>query len=175
MLMEEFARVGKRLDMAGRRTIDVQRIFYKMEPRTLAAAYRYYCNKSIDNAHDAMADVRATVEVLNGQLQMYAGQDLVPEEGEVVKNPVRPDVEALHEFTNDLKIIDATQRLKYNHEGVVVFNFGKYAGKPVGETLFRDRQYYDWMKAKEFSTQVKEIITDLYESYRKENGHAQNK
>ncbi len=172
MLMEEFARVGKRLDMTNRRTIDVQRIFYKMEPRTLAAAYRYYCNKSIDNAHDALADVRATVEVLDGQLRMYAGQDLVPEEGEVVKTPVVPDVGALHEFTNDLKIIDATQRLKYNHEGVVVFNFGKYKGKPVAETLYQDKQYYHWMLEKEFSIQVKEIIKDLYRTFEKENGNA---
>lgn len=167
LLLEEFARVGIELEMDGRRTIDVQRIFYKMEPRTLAAAYRYYCNKSIQNAHDAMEDVRATVAVLDGQLKMYEGLDLIPEEGDVVSTPVVPDVQELHNFTNDLRVLDATQRLKYNHEGEVVFNFGKYQGKPVGKTLYEDKQYYHWMLNKEFSYQVKQLVRKLYKSYEK--------
>ena len=126
LLMEEFARVGIELDMKGRRQIDVQRIFYKMEPRTLAAAYRFFCNGKIENAHDAMEDVRATVAVLDGQLSKYEGKDLIPEEGDIIENPVRNDVQQLHDFTNDLRVLDATQRLKYDHNGIVVFNFGKY-------------------------------------------------
>ena len=78
VLMEEFARVGIDFDVDQRRTIDVQRIFYKMEPRTLSAAYQFYCQKSIAKAHDALEDVRATVEVLDGQLRRYQGVDLIP-------------------------------------------------------------------------------------------------
>jgi DNA polymerase-3 subunit epsilon len=174
LIMEEFARVGIELDMKNRRSVDVQRIFYKMEPRTLAAAYRYYCGKSIENAHDAMEDVRATVGVLDGQLQKYQGKDLIPEEGDIVKTPVLPDVEALHNFTNDLKVLDATQRLKYNHDGQVVFNFGKYVGKPVGKTLYEDKQYYNWMLNKEFSHQVKQIIRELYKVHEKSLQESQN-
>lgn len=167
LLMEEFARVGIELEMKGRRQIDVQRIFYKMEPRTLAAAYRFFCGKRIENAHDAMEDVRATVAVLDGQLSKYEGKDLIPEEGDIIENPVRNDVQQLHDFTNDLRVLDATQRLKYDHNGTVVFNFGKYSGKPVGKTLYDDRQYFNWMLNKEFSHQVKQLIRGLFKEYEK--------
>src|SRR6185503_1885028 len=131
VLMEEFARAGFDFDIDHRRTIDVQRIFYKMEPRTLSAAYQFYCQKSIENAHDAMEDVRATIEVLDGQLRKYNGVDFIPEEGEVIPAPIQNDVVSLDSFTNDQNILDATQRLKYDHTGTVVFNFGKYMGRPA--------------------------------------------
>ena len=165
MLMEEFARAGYEFDMDDRRSIDVQRIFYKMEPRTLVAAYRYYCNKDLIDAHDALADVRATVEVLKGQIKTYDGATYTDQDNNEIENPVRNDMEALNTFTNDARILDATQRLKYNHEGKVVFNFGKYINQPVGELLYKDRQYYHWMLEKEFSTQVKKIIRKLVKEY----------
>lgn len=168
MLLEEFARVGKPLDMTKRKTIDVQRIFYKMEPRTLKAALKYYTGKELIDAHDALADVRATVDVLKGQLERYENVDFIDGNDEVVPNPVRNDVAALHHFTNDFKTIDATQRLKYNQEGVVVFNFGKYVGQPVGEVLYKDRQYYNWILNKEFSYQVKDLAKQLLKEYQKE-------
>ncbi|MEL6635900.1 MAG: 3'-5' exonuclease [Bacteroidota bacterium] len=167
ILMEEFARVGIDWDMSRRRTVDVQRIFYKMEPRTLQAALRYYCGKTLENAHDALADVHATVDVLRGQLQRYADQDMIGSDGEVVEKPVVNDIQALHDFTNDSGMIDATQRMKYNHEGVVVFNFGKYQGRPVAKTLYEDRQYYNWILNKEFSTQVKKLVKKLVKEYEK--------
>jgi DNA polymerase-3 subunit epsilon len=168
VLMEEFARVGFDFDVDKRRTIDVQRIFYKMEPRTLAAAFQFYCQKSITNAHDAMEDVRATIEVLDGQLRKYRDMDYVPEEGEIIPTPVRNDINALYEFTSDHNMIDATQRLKYDHNGIIVFNFGKYMGKPVAEVLHNDQQYYHWMLNKEFSHQVKKIIKRLVSEYKKQ-------
>lgn len=167
VLMEEFARAGFDFDIDNRKTIDVQRIFYKMEPRTLAAAYQYYCQKSIENAHDAMEDVRATIEVLDGQLRRYDGKDYIPEEGEVIPAPVRNDVNSLSAFTNDQNMLDATQRLKFDHTGMVVFNFGKYMGKPAAEILYNDQQYYHWMLNKEFSHQVKKIIKRLVSDYKK--------
>lgn len=166
MLMEEFSRVGIELDMTRRRTIDVQRIFYKMEPRTLSAALKYYTGKRIENAHDALADVRATVDVLKGQLEKYQNVDLEDNDGNVIEKPVQNDMKALHEFTTDDKMIDATMRLKYNHEGVVVFNFGKYQGQDAAKVLTEDRQYYNWMLNKEFSSQVKQLIKKLVKEYK---------
>jgi len=167
LLMEEFARVGIEWDMSKRRTIDVQRIFYKMEPRTLQAALRYYCQKELENAHDALADVYATVDVFRGQLERYENVDMIDSDGNVVDKPIVNDMQVLHDFTNDSGMIDATQRMKYNRDGVVVFNFGKYMGKPVAETLVKDQHYYNWMLNKEFSTQVKTLIKKLVKEYEK--------
>lgn len=169
LLMEEFARVGMELDMSKRRSIDVQRIFYKMEPRTLAAALRFYCQKEIVNAHDALADVQATIDVYKGQLKMYEGVNAIDNDGNQIESPIKNDVQAIHDFTNDLKTIDATQRLKYNSDGVVVFNFGKHQNKPVAETLVKDKPYYHWILNKEFSSQVKQIVRKLVKDYEKEN------
>ena len=167
VLMEEFARVGIDFDVDQRRTIDVQRIFYKMEPRTLSAAYQFYCQKSIAKAHDAMEDVKATVEVLDGQLSKYQGVDFLSEDGESLPSPVRNDVASLASFTNDMQMVDATQRLRYDPSGTIVFNFGKYMGKPAAETLYNDQQYFQWMLNKEFSYQVKKIIKRLVADYKK--------
>ena len=168
MLMEEFARIGIEFDVSKRRLIDVQRIFYKMEPRTLKAALKFYCDKEIENAHDALADVQATIDVFKGQLEKYEGVDLVDADGNVIEAPIKNDMQVIHDFTSDLKTIDATQRLKYDQNKVVVFNFGKYAGKPVAETLVNDRQYYNWILNKEFSSQVKQIVKKLVKDYEKE-------
>lgn len=167
LLMEEFARAGIDFELDNRRTIDVQRIFYKMEPRTLAAAYKFYCNQTLTNAHDALVDVRATVEVLDGQLKAYEEADFESPDGEVISRPIKNDVRSLDEFTNDLNIVDVTQRLRYDSDGTIVFNFGKYMGKPVAEILTRDKQYYQWMLDKEFSFQVKKIIKNLVEDFEK--------
>ncbi len=158
MLMEEFARVGLELDVTNRRIIDAQRIFYKMEPRTLKAALRFYCQKELEDAHDALADVRATVDVFKGQLAYYDGKDLYQEEGKVIETPIKNDMQVLHDFTNDLNTVDVTNRLKYDHKGDIVFNFGKYQGQLVSEVLQKDKQYYHWIQEKEFSAQVKQIV-----------------
>jgi len=167
MLMEEFARVGLEFDLERRRTIDVQRVFYKMEPRTLKAALKFYCDREMEDAHDAMADVKATVDVFKGQLRMYEGVDYLDQDGRLTEAPVRNDMQAIHDFTNDQRFLDATQKLRKNPDGVVVFNFGKYNGKPVAETLARDRQYYNWILNKEFSSQVKQLVKQLLKDYEK--------
>ncbi len=169
MLMEEFDRAGLHFDMDKRRSIDVQRIFYKMEPRTLKAALKYYCDQEMPDAHDALADVRATIDVFKGQLAKYKGVDYVDEDGQVEKSPIKKNVAALHEFTNDLRFVDATQKMKYDLNGNIVFNFGKYVGQPVGKVLAKDKQYYHWMLSKEFSSQVKQIIQRLVKEYEEGN------
>ncbi len=161
MLMEELHRSGFTLEMKNRRTIDVQKIFYKMEPRTLSAAYKLYCKKHIENAHDALADVRATVEVLQGQVDRYKDMDYIDGDGFTFEAPIKNNVSALSRFTHNKNVVDATQRFKYNNKGEVVFNFGKYAGKNAAEILKNDKQYYNWILEKDFSAQVKQIVKNL--------------
>ncbi len=165
MLMEEFGRAGLDFDVTHRKLIDVQRIFYRMEPRTLKAAVKYYCGKNLEDAHDALEDVRATVDVFKGQLAMYDGVDFQDENDNIIEAPIKNDMAALHDFTNDAKIIDATQRLKYDINGEVVFNFGKYINANVGETLYKDRQYYHWIQEKDFSIQVKKLAKELLKAH----------
>jgi DNA polymerase-3 subunit epsilon len=166
LLVEEFARAGLHFDLRNRRMIDVQRIFYKMEPRTLKAAVKFYCDREFEDAHDALEDVRATVDVLRGQLERYQGVDVVEDDGTFLPQPVRAEVQALHDFTNDARLLDATQRLRYNDKGEVVFNFGKYSGEKVTDVFTREPSYYHWMKEKDFSAQVKQIIEEIYQSLR---------
>lgn len=165
MLMEEFNRAGVAFDLNGRRSIDIQRIFYKMEPRTLKAALRYYCDEDMVDAHDALADVEATISVLKGQLDRYKGVNYEDGDGKVVAEPVRMDVQVLHDFTNDLKFADATQKFRYDPDGQIVFNFGKNNGKLVGKFLSEDKNYKNWMLNGEFSYQVKEIIKREVKKY----------
>jgi len=164
MLMEELFRAGFELTLDNRKTIDVQKIFYKMEPRTLSAAYKLYCNKQIENAHDALEDVRATVEVLQGQIKRYEKVDFIDGDGYTHPTPIKNDMDALASFTHDKRTVDATQRFKYNPKGEVIFNFGKYNGQNAAQVLKNDRQYYNWILEKDFSAQVKQIVKKLVKS-----------
>ena len=168
ILMEEFARVGIEFSMENRSSVDVQRIFYKMEPRTLKAALKFYCGKDIENAHDAMADVQATIDVFKGQLERYKDTNFEDSDGNEIIRPIRNDMKAIHEFTNDLRFVDATQKLRYDENGVVVFNFGKYNNQPAAPALHKDRQYYHWILEKEFSAQVKQAVKKLVKEHEKE-------
>lgn len=165
MLMEEFARAGFDFDISKRNLIDVQRIFYKMEPRTLKAALQFYCQEELEDAHDALEDVRATVKVFRGQLAKYQNTDYIDDDKNIIPTPIKNDMVALHDFTNDMKIIDVTQRLKYDHNGIVVFNFGKYINLPVAETVYKDRNYYHWIMEKDFSIQVKNTVKKLLKEH----------
>ncbi len=167
LIMEEFARAGFDFDPDKRRLVDVQRIFYKMEPRNLKAALRFYCGKEIEDAHDAMADVRATIDVFKGQLQRYDGVDFRDDDGNVTPAPIVNDMEALHDFTQDTKSIDVTNRLKYNDQGEIVFNFGKYTGVPVMKVLEQEYNYGHWILSKEFGVQVKNIVRKMMKEFDK--------
>lgn len=158
MLIEEFNRAGIEFDLEKRNCVDVQKIFYKMEPRTLQAALRYYCDEKLEDAHDALADVRATVKVLQGQLKRYDGEDYVDGDGFVTKAPIKNDMAALSEFTTDTRTLDSTMRLKYDAHGEVIFNFGKYKGMRAKEVFTKDRGYSKWILEKDFSVQVKNIV-----------------
>lgn len=132
LLAEEFLRVGIDFDIDGRKLIDVQNIFHKMEKRTLAAAYLFYCKKDLEDAHSAMADTRATWEVLNAQLNHYS--------------TLQDDVNFLAEFSKNSanQYADFTGRLARNEKGEVAYNFGKHKGKTVEEVNQTEPGYYGW-------------------------------
>ncbi|MGB3801756.1 MAG: 3'-5' exonuclease [Lewinella sp.] len=165
LLQEEFFRAGLYLDTASRRLIDAQQIFYQMEPRTLTAALKFYAGKEMTDAHDALADVRATVDVFEGQINHYADTTYTKEDGSVV----RPfaDMDAVADFCRDDRFLDATRRLKKGPDGQPVFNFGKHAGKPVAEVFQKEPSYLKWILDKDFSTEVKALVRAIDEQRRK--------
>jgi DNA polymerase-3 subunit epsilon len=148
LLAEEFLRAGVDLDLRKRKFIDVQTIFHKMEKRTLGAALKFYCDKEIENAHNAGADSYATYEVLMSQLDKYAD----------LKN----DVEFLAEFSAQTKNVDFLGRIILDEKGVEVFNFGKHKGKSVVEILEKEPSYYGWMMNGEFPLYTKKVLTNIY-------------
>lgn len=159
MLVEEFLRNDIEFDMKNRRLVDAQRIYHLMEPRSLSAAYRYYCNKELIDAHSAEADTIATLEVLNAQVAKYESVALKNDKGEEYF-PVKNDMDALHELTSS-RMVDFAQRMTFNKEGVEVINFGKHSGKPVVQVLKEEPSYYDWMMKGDFPLDTKRKLTEI--------------
>ncbi len=160
MLVEEFLRAGVDFDVENRRFIDVQNIFMKMEPRTLKAAYRFYLQKELENAHSATADVQATYEVLKAQLDRYAHTAYTDKEGET-GTPVKNDVDALAKFSTHHRNADLMGQIIYNEKGEEVFNFGKHKGKTVEEVFRQEPSYYDWMQKADFPLYTKKLLTKI--------------
>jgi DNA polymerase III subunit epsilon len=153
MLMEEFIRVKLTFSIETRALIDVHRIYTHFEKRTLEAAYKFYCDKALLNAHSAEADTIATYEVFLAQLDRYAGE---------LKN----DVQFLHDLSNEERFIDSGRRFVFTG-GKAVFNFGKYKGKPVEEVLRSDPGYYNWMMQGDFAQHTKQKLTEIKESLKR--------
>ena len=159
MLVEEFLRAGINFDISKRRLIDAQKIFHLMEKRNLSAAYKFYCNETLENAHSAEADTVATYEILKKQIERYDGQEVIDMKGNklgVIKN----DMEAVHNITLQ-KMVDLAGRMVFNDNGVEVFNFGKHKGKSVVEVLKREPMYYDWIQKNDFSLDTKRKLTEI--------------
>ena len=165
ILMEEFARVGIDWHITGRKIVDAQRIFHKMEPRTLRAALKFYNNQDLISAHDALADADAVVNIFKGQIERYQNATMTDEDGNEFISPIKADIQALHDFSNDPQMVDVTNRLKLNNEGVMVFNFGKYIGQSVIDVFKRDRNFYHWIQNRDFSVQVKTILKKVYKEH----------
>ena len=160
LLMEEFLRVEVDFDISKRKMVDVQNIFHQMEQRTLKAAYRFYCDKDLTNAHSAEADIRATYEVLLSQIERYENTEMTDKKGET-SVPVKNDIEALHVFTQMQKNVDFAGTIVYNAKGEEVFNFGKHKGKTVEEVFRTEPSYYDWMQNGMFPLYTKKKLTEL--------------
>lgn len=147
LLVEEFLRAEVDFDMKGRRMLDVQNIFFKMEQRTLGAAYKFYCSKVLEGAHSAEIDATATAEILDAQLQRY------PELGN--------SVDAVLKYLGEEVVVDFARRFVMEN-GVEVFNFGKFKGRPVAEVLNSEPQYYDWMMRGDFPLHTKNKLREIY-------------
>jgi DNA polymerase-3 subunit epsilon len=162
LLVEEFMRSGIDFDFSKRKMVDAQRIFHFMEPRTLAAAYKFYCEKDMaeeGRAHSADFDTRVTFEVLCEQLKRYENQERKDEKGNLYV-PVRNDVEVLDKLSRGNQY-DLANRMVYNDKGQVIFNFGKHKGKVVTDVLRQEPSYFDWMMRGDFSRDTKRKLTDL--------------
>ncbi|MCC8427077.1 3'-5' exonuclease [Mucilaginibacter sp. UR6-11] len=164
MLMEEFLRVGVLFDLDNRHFVDVQNIFHQMEQRTLKAAYQFYCQKDIINAHSAEADTRATMEVLLAQLERYENQEWEDKKGNR-SIPVVNHVEGLHKFTNLNRPVDFAGRMAFNENGEEVFNFGKHKGKRVEDVFNMEPSYYSWMMQGDFPLYTKRKLEEIYKRW----------
>jgi len=147
LLVEEFIRAEVDLDLKKRKFIDVQVIFHKMEQRTLSAAYTFYCNKELQDAHSAEADTYATYEILKAQLDKYTN--------------LENDINYLSDFSAQTNNVDFAGRIVYNNKGVEVFNFGKYKGKAVEVVLQQDPGYFSWILNGEFPLYTKKVLTNI--------------
>lgn len=146
-LAEEFLRADVNIDLNRRKFVDVQTIFHKMEQRTLSAAYKFYCNKTLENAHTAAADTMATYEVLQAQLDRY------PE--------LQNDIAFLSDFSSYNNNVDFAGRMIYNDKKEEVFNFGKFKGRLVEDVLKNEPGYYAWMMNSDFPLNTKQKLTEI--------------
>ncbi len=147
LLAEELLRNGFDFDMSKHKTVDVQVIFYKMEPRTLSAAYKFYCNKELLDAHSAKADTRATHEILEAQIGHY--------------DEIQGEVKFLNEFTEQRKSADLAGFILYNDKNEEIFSFGKYKGKKVLDILESDPGYFGWIEKADFPLYTKKVLTKI--------------
>jgi len=153
LLAEELMRAGVDVDLKAKRMVDVFTIFQRQEPRSLVAAYKFYCGKDLTNAHAADADTMATYEVLMAQLDRYE----LPE-----------DVDGLADYTTgNVRFADFAGRIAYDAEGVEIFNFGKYKGQRVADVFRRDPGYYGWIQNGDFPQYTKGVFTRVYMSLRR--------
>ncbi len=146
VLAEELMRAGSDFDVASRRFVDVQNIFHKMEQRTLAAAYQFYCEKPMENAHNALYDARVTLDVFRSQLDRY--------------NTLENNVDYLSAFSKagNYNLLDFAGRLAINEHGEAMYNFGKHKGKTIREVMRSEPGYYGWMLDADFPLYTKKCL-----------------
>lgn len=162
VLAEEFLRAESDFDMSARKFIDVQNIFHKMEQRTLAAAYQFYCQQDLVNAHAAMADVEATQEVFAAQLERYEN--------------LEKNIDFLSDFSRsgNNEILDFAGRIARNDKGEAVYNFGKHKGKSIEQVNQEEPGYYGWMLSANFPLYTKKVLKDEMERLKAKNVPAGN-
>lgn len=148
LLVEEFLRAGVDIDLRKHRFIDVQNIYHKLERRTLVAAYKKFCGKDLENAHSALADTRATYEVLEAQLDFYPDQ-------------LENDMDMLADFSTMTQNVDFAGRMAYNDKNQEIFTFGKYKGMLVTDVLRRDPGYFNWILQGDFTLDTKRELKKI--------------
>ncbi len=149
ILAEEMLRAGIDFDISKRKLVDVQVIFHKMEQRTLSAAYKFYCQKELV-PHQAEADITATIEVLEKQLELYADK-------------IENNIDFLSTFTSTNHTIDFAGRFIYDEKGNEIINFGKHKGKTVAEILEKEPSYYTWIMNGDFPLYTKKALKEIKE------------
>lgn len=147
LLVEEFLRAGLTFETEGRKLVDVQKIYHMMEPRNLSAAYKFYCDKDLENAHSAETDVNATWEVFLAQIDKYSS--------------LGNSVESVLKVIGEEQIVDFARRMVMEN-GREVFNFGKHKGKLVEDVLRIEPSYYDWMMKNDFALHTKQKLTEIF-------------
>jgi DNA polymerase-3 subunit epsilon len=147
LLAEEMLRAGVDFDMKNRVSVDVQTIFHKKEERTLSAAYKFYCNESLENAHSAEADTMATYEILKAQLERYPD--------------LENDMKSLSEYTTRKKSVDFAGFIALNPDGKEIFTFGKNKGLLVEDVLEKEPGYYSWIQNADFPLYTKKVLTAI--------------
>ncbi|MES2799437.1 MAG: 3'-5' exonuclease [Bacteroidota bacterium] len=151
VLAEELIRNGFDFNLKDRQFVDVQNIFHKMEQRTLSAAYQFYCDKSLENAHSALYDTEATLDVLLAQLGRYTD--------------LKKDVDFLSDFSKhgNFKNLDFAGRLAINEKGEAIYNFGKHKGKTISQVNASEPGYYGWMLDADFPLYTKKVLKEEME------------
>jgi DNA polymerase III subunit epsilon len=159
MLVEEFIRAGVEFDYQRKKIVDAQKIFHLMEKRTLAAAYRFYMSRELDDSHTAEADAEAAMEVLLAQIEKYEGQPVTDSSGKKI-GEIKNDVEVLGKLISD-DMVDLAGRMIKNERGEEIFNFGKHKNKKVTDVLKSEPAYYDWMMNGDFPQDTKRKLTEI--------------
>ena len=147
LLAEEMLRAEIDFDMKSTVSVDVQTIFHKMEKRTLAAAYKFYCNKELTDAHSAAADTNATYEVLLSQLDRYPD--------------LENNVKKLSEFSRRKQSLDFAGFIAIDEDGEPIFSFGKHKGKKVDQVLEKEPGYFGWILNADFPLYTKKVLTQI--------------
>ena len=160
LLVEEFLRAKIDLDLRGTRVVDVQNIFHRMEPRTLKAAYKFYCGEELVNAHSAEADTIATFKILEAQLSRYENTSVLDENDQECI-PIKNDIATLSSFSTSDRNVDFAGHIVFDKNDVEVFNFGKHKGISVEQIFAKEPSYYDWMMKAEFPLYTKKIIHNI--------------
>ncbi len=147
LLVEEFLRAGVDIDIKKRKFVDVQNIFHKLEQRTLVAAYKFYCQQDLSNAHSAEADTRATFEVLKAQIDKYS--------------ELENDIDFLAQFSQRASTADFAGFIIYDDQENELFGFGKYRGQSVAKVFEKEPSYYSWMMNGNFPLYTKKVISEI--------------
>jgi len=159
ILIEEFMRCNINLSISNTKIIDALRIYHLMEKRNLSAAYKFYCNKNLDNAHDSYADTIATLEIIKKQIEKYENQEVIDNKGNIL-GTISQNVDSIWSIIKT-NLVDISGRIIKNSENKEVFNFGKYKNQIVSEIFKSNPEYYHWIMKSNFSLHTKKKFTEI--------------